>query len=71
VGDKIYGPDPQHYLDFIENGWTPRLAERLLLPRQALHCAEIDLREAGVDFCFSSSLPTDLASFAMDHRVGI
>ncbi|HKP92824.1 MAG TPA: RNA pseudouridine synthase, partial [Chthoniobacterales bacterium] len=25
VGDKIYGPDERHYLEFIETGWTPKL----------------------------------------------
>lgn len=43
VGDKIYGPDARCYLEFIDHGWTPALAERLLLPRQALHCARIAL----------------------------
>jgi len=43
LGDKIYGPDARCYLEFIDKGWTPALAERLLLPRQALHCARIAL----------------------------
>lgn len=43
VGDKIYGPDARCYLEFIDHGWTPALAERLLLERQALHCARIEL----------------------------
>jgi 23S rRNA pseudouridine1911/1915/1917 synthase len=43
AGDKIYGPDARCYLEFIDRGWTPALAERLLLPRQALHCARIAL----------------------------
>ncbi len=41
VGDKIYGPDARCYLEFIDHGWTPALAARLHLPRQALHCAHI------------------------------
>ena len=44
VGDKIYGPDARCYLEFIDHGWTLALAERLLLPRQALHCARIALQ---------------------------
>jgi 23S rRNA pseudouridine1911/1915/1917 synthase len=43
VGDKIYGPDARCYLEFIDHGWTPALAEKLLLPRQALHCARIEI----------------------------
>ncbi len=67
VGDKIYGPDPQHFLTFIEEGFTPELAEALLLPRQALHCAEIDLRPAGVDRVFRADLPNDLQGFLRDR----
>jgi 23S rRNA pseudouridine1911/1915/1917 synthase len=63
VGDKIYGPDARLYLDFIDHGWTAQLAARLLLPRQALHCAEIDLRPAGLSHVFTASLPDDLRQF--------
>jgi 23S rRNA pseudouridine1911/1915/1917 synthase len=63
VGDKIYGPDDRLYLEFIEHGWTAELAAKLLLPRHALHCGEIDLRTAGLDFVFQAPLPSDLRSF--------
>src|SRR5205085_3523716 len=60
VGDKIYGPDEKLYLEFIETGWTPELASKLLLPRHALHSAalEIDGEERWV-----SPLPANLVSF--------
>ncbi len=64
VGDKIYGPNPQLFLDFIEQGWTPQLAAALFLERQALHCAEIDLRPAGLDWRIEIPLAADLRSFA-------
>jgi 23S rRNA pseudouridine1911/1915/1917 synthase len=67
VGDKIYGPDDRLYLDFIDRGWTPALAEKLLLPRQALHCAEIDLRAAGVDTVFRAPLAPDLREFCLSR----
>ncbi|MBI4623752.1 MAG: RluA family pseudouridine synthase [Verrucomicrobia bacterium] len=63
VGDKIYGPDARLYLDFIDHGWTDALAGRLLLPRQALHCAEIDLRPAGLEHVFAAEWPGDLRAF--------
>jgi len=63
VGDKIYGPDARCYLEFIETGWTPALAEKLLLSRQALHCAEIDLRSVGVTEVFRAPLAADLREF--------
>jgi len=63
VGDKIYGPDARLYLEFIDHGWTEALAAKLLLPRQALHCAEIDLRPAGLEYVFKTPLPEDLRAF--------
>jgi 23S rRNA pseudouridine1911/1915/1917 synthase len=67
VGDKIYGPDELLYLEFIEHGWTPGLAARLLLPRHALHCREIDLHPAGLEFVFRAPLPADLTAFCESH----
>ncbi len=67
VGDKIYGPDARCYLDFIDTGWTPALAEKLLLPRQALHCAEIDLRVVGVAEVFRAPLAADMKEFCLSH----
>ena len=63
VGDKIYGPDARLYLEFIDHGWTEALAAKLLLPRQALHCAEIDLRPAGLQHVFTAPLAEDLRAF--------
>ncbi len=63
VGDKIYGPDARLYLEFIDHGWTDALARRLLLPRHALHCAEIDLTQAGIETIFRAPLPEDLRQF--------
>lgn len=63
VGDKIYGPDARLYLEFIDTGWTAALAAKLLLPRQALHCAEIDLRPAGLTDVFAAPVPTDMRAF--------
>jgi 23S rRNA pseudouridine1911/1915/1917 synthase len=67
VGDKIYGPDARLYLDFIDRGWTPELEARLHLPRQALHCARIDLREAGCPMVFEAPLPADMLAFCTRH----
>jgi 23S rRNA pseudouridine1911/1915/1917 synthase len=61
VGDKIYGPDEGNYLEFIETGWTPRLAESLLLDRQALHSTRLSVESLGLDW--RSDLPPDLAEW--------
>jgi 23S rRNA pseudouridine1911/1915/1917 synthase len=60
VGDKIYGPSEQLYLQFIETGWTPELERRLLLPRQALHSSKLAI---GNEREWTSALPVDLAQF--------
>lgn len=67
VGDKIYGPDALCYLEFIDHGFTPALAEKLLLPRQALHCAEINLQPAGLEHVFTAPLPRDMVEFCVAH----
>jgi 23S rRNA pseudouridine1911/1915/1917 synthase len=60
VGDKIYGPDEQLYLQFIETGWTTELEQRLLLPRHALHSAKLMIEGERE---WNSPLPADLAEF--------
>ncbi len=41
VGDKIYGKEPQIFLNYIEHGMTPEIMEKLLLPFHALHAFSI------------------------------
>jgi 23S rRNA pseudouridine1911/1915/1917 synthase len=60
VGDKIYGPDEQLYLRFIETGWTVELERKLLLPRHALHSAKLAIEGSRE---WTSALPPDLAEF--------
>ena len=60
VGDKIYGPNEQFYLQFIQTGWTAELERQLLLPRHALHSARLAVEGVGD---WTSPLPDDLAEF--------
>jgi 23S rRNA pseudouridine1911/1915/1917 synthase len=60
VGDKIYGPDEQLYLRFIQTGWTPELERQLLLPRHALHSTKLAIEGERE---WTSALPPDLAEF--------
>jgi 23S rRNA pseudouridine1911/1915/1917 synthase len=60
VGDKIYGPDEQLYLRFIQTGWTPELEHQLLLPRHALHSTKLAIEGEGE---WTSPLPVDLTKF--------
>jgi 23S rRNA pseudouridine1911/1915/1917 synthase len=70
VGDKLYGPDPGLYLEFARNGWTARHSELLTMPRQALHCAFIDLRPTGLNYLLRAPWPADMARFA-EQRMGL
>jgi 23S rRNA pseudouridine1911/1915/1917 synthase len=64
VGDKLYGPDPKYYLEFIKTGWTPSLEEKLLARRQMLHALGLRVRFRGKDICWKAPLPQDFQSFA-------
>lgn len=63
VGDKIYGPDENCYLEFIASGWTPELKEKLLLSRQALHASALCFEYEGRKFDLRSDLPLDMRTF--------
>jgi 23S rRNA pseudouridine1911/1915/1917 synthase len=67
VADKLYGPDATLYKEFAEHGWTDRHTALLPWTRQALHCAAIDLRPAGLDYLLTAPWPADLAQFAARH----
>lgn len=69
VGDKIYGPDARLFLEFIETGWTDSLARQLVLPRQALLCASIDLTAVGLETVFTAPLPRDLETFCAEQQL--
>ena len=67
VGDKIYGPDENCYLEFIETGWTPKLATQLLLDRHALHASSLTFTLGAERFAFDSTLPEDLRAFCQSE----
>lgn len=62
VGDKIYGGDPTCYLRFMREGWTPELAQQLLIPRHALHASEIRFPHprTGEEMCVHAPLSSSL-----------
>jgi len=67
VADKIYGPDETLYIDFIENGWTPRLEAALPIKRQALHCYRYEFNFPGESVSFAAPLQEDMASFCRNQ----
>lgn len=62
VGDKLYGRDPRHYLDFIDHGCTPEMKKALLLDRQALHARRL----AWDGFVCESPLAGDMRALLPD-----
>jgi 23S rRNA pseudouridine1911/1915/1917 synthase len=69
IGDKIYGPDPNLYLKFIAEGWTPEHERVLELPRHALHAAEMRFAWEGEELVFTAPVPRDMGEFA--ERCGL
>jgi 23S rRNA pseudouridine1911/1915/1917 synthase len=63
TADKIYGPDETLFEEFVEAGFTGRVAERLPLPRQALHCESVELIAGSREFRWSAVWPQDLDAF--------
>ena len=65
IGDKLYGPEgAAPYLDHIESGWSPSLAQRLLLPRHALHSSHLAITtEADGRMVFEAPLPPELTTW--------
>jgi 23S rRNA pseudouridine1911/1915/1917 synthase len=68
VGDKLYGPDPCAYLEFIETGWTDALATRLFHPRQALHATRMGFDHDGIRVRLDDPWPQDLMDFWNECR---
>jgi 23S rRNA pseudouridine1911/1915/1917 synthase len=65
VGDKLYGADPNCHLEYLETGWTPTLSARLILPRHALHAADLTFEHplTGQPMRLTCPLSDDLRRF--------
>lgn len=63
VGEKIYGPDENIYLRFVENGLSAEDEAKVLMRRQALHAAEMDLSKVFEGVVFRAPLPQDFSDF--------
>lgn len=67
AGDKLYGPDETLFIEFIERGFTGRVAETLPIARQALHAASVVFEEPHLEF--HAPLTEDLARFLTANRI--
>jgi len=69
VGDKLYSGDGSEYIEWMKDGWTPKLQQRLLLPRHALHAAKLSLPWHGQTMMWEAALPPDMAEFAAGREI--
>lgn len=60
LGDKIYGPSEECYLDYIQHGWSRELEEKLILPRHALHACRLEFPFDEQMFTVEAPLPEDM-----------
>lgn len=63
AGDKLYSHDGSGYLEWMERGWNPELAKKLILPRHALHAAKLSIPWNGKTASWDAGLPADLLDF--------
>ena len=68
LGDKLYGPDESVFLRFIQDKMTENDRKKLLLPRQALHSAEIAFLHpyTGKTVHLKAEMPEDMLSTLID-----
>lgn len=61
VGDKLYAHGDDAFIQFCDEGLTPELAARFVLPRHALHAARVTFRHPdGQKITADAPLPPDL-----------
>lgn len=70
AGDKLYSGDGSEYLEWMEKGWNAGLAERLILPRQALHASRLSIEWQGKETTWEAELSRDLLDFIEGKQVG-
>lgn len=70
VGDKLYGPNPLLFLEFIEHGFTESMARQLILPRHTLHALSMAFDPGEGGRTFRAPLTDDLVEFAVE-RMGL
>ncbi len=71
AGDKLYGSDPGLMLEFVKEGFTPRLAAALPLPRHALHASELAFELEASEEVFRAPLAKDIVVFLKNHSFRI
>jgi len=65
VGDKLYSGNDETFLRFVAEGWSGWLAQKVLLPRMALHATRLEFTHPVKSnrMVLEDPLPADLNSF--------
>ena len=63
AGDKLYSGEGSEYLEWMEHGWNAGLAEKLILPRHALHASRLCIDWQGEEITWEVDLAPDLIDF--------
>lgn len=67
AGDKIYTSKGDEYLEWMAQGWTKSLSEKLPLTRLALHSLSLKVPWKEEDVLWETDFPSDFSEF-MDSR---
>jgi len=67
VGDKLYGGDENHALDFVKSRLTEEQRRRLILPNQALHASLVRFFWRGAEWQFEAEPEDGFTQFASGH----
>jgi 23S rRNA pseudouridine1911/1915/1917 synthase len=65
VGDKIYGGDERHYLDFVAGNLSEEQRRKLILPCHALHASRVQFEWDGADVVFTADPEPWFTEFVM------
>ncbi|MEM1158844.1 MAG: RluA family pseudouridine synthase [Verrucomicrobiota bacterium] len=63
IGDKLYGPSTDYYLQTVASGWNDSMLDALWLRRQALHAHQMAFMWNDEPVRISIPLPDELAQF--------
>ena len=69
AGEKIYGPDENIYLRFIEHGLSAEDEAKVLMRRQALHAYEMDFSKVFDNLVFKAPIPKDFSDFLQKYEI--
>ncbi len=69
IGDKMYHPDENVFLQYDIEGLSPNIMSQVLHPRHLLHCAVMDIARLNLKILpFVAPIPDDFQEFCLDYH---